>query len=127
MTSNTKIFTVKEANQTLPLVRRIVADILATGSRIRELTFEKGREAQDDLEVNELLDRLDEHFEELEELGCMYKDWNFTTGLVDFPAVLNGREVLLCWRTDEPSVAHYHDLDAGYPGRKPIPAELLAP
>lgn len=126
MTSGTKIFTVKEANQTLPLVRRIVADILATGSCIRDLTFEKGRQTQDDHRVNELLDRLDEHFEELDELGCMYKDWNFTTGLVDFPAVVNGREVLLCWRTDEPSVTHYHDPQDGYPGRKIIPAEWLA-
>src|SRR5436190_5524611 len=35
-------------------------------------------------------------------------------GLIDFPAMLGGREVFLCWEQDEPDVEHWHDLDTGY-------------
>ncbi len=40
--------------------------------------------------------------------------------LVDFPAVAGGREVLLCWREGEAAVGWYHDLGAGYAGRRPV-------
>jgi hypothetical protein len=62
---------------------------------------------------------------ELEALGCFYKDWNFDLGLVDFPALIDGEEVLLCWRSDEPEVRWYHPLDGGYSGRKPIPENII--
>ena len=42
------------------------------------------------------------------------------TGLVDFPARLDGREVLLCWRLGEERIAWYHDAEAGFRGRKPL-------
>ena len=64
-------------------------------------------------------------FKELEQVGCFYKDWNFTLGLVDFPAIIAGKEVLLCWRSDEPEVRFYHTQEDGYTGRRPIPEELL--
>lgn len=64
-------------------------------------------------------------FDELEELGCFYRDWNFEKGLVDFPAIIDGQEVLLCWRSDEPELLYYHDYAAGFAGRKPIPREYL--
>lgn len=41
-------------------------------------------------------------------------------GLVDFPALRDGEEVYLCWTTDEPSVAHWHELDAGAAGRQSL-------
>jgi hypothetical protein len=121
-----KLFTPREANQTLPLVRRIVGDILENGRRVRALSDELGDKAEQDDEFNRLMDVLDELFEELERLGCSYKDWNFSVGLVDFPAMVHGREVFLCWRSDEDAVAHYHDLEAGFAGRRPIPKELSA-
>jgi len=71
------------------------------------------------------MDQLDDLFDELESLGCSYRDWNFSQGLVDFPSVIHGQEALLCWRSDEPKVCYYHDLEAGYAGRLPIPKELL--
>jgi hypothetical protein len=46
-------------------------------------------------------------------------------GLVDFPAEIEDAPVLLCWRSDEPSVRFFHAPDAGYAGRRPIPARLL--
>jgi len=41
-------------------------------------------------------------------------------GLVDFPAIIAGSEVFLCWEKDEPDIEHWHDLDAGFAGREPL-------
>jgi hypothetical protein len=41
-------------------------------------------------------------------------------GLVDFPAIIGGREVFLCWEKSDPDIEHWHDLDSGYAGREPI-------
>lgn len=116
-------FTPAEANRTLPLVQRIVADILDTGQRLRELAqFDDARAAPALAEGQRDLRRLTR---ELEHIGCEYKDWSFDKGLVDFPGEIDGRAVLLCWRSDEPAVAWYHTPEAGYRGRKRIPQELL--
>lgn len=109
----------------LPLVRRIVDDILSAGRQIRSLSIELGEKAEENAEVNRWMDVLDELFDELEDLGCSYKDWNFSVGLVDFPSMINGKEVLLCWRSDENELRYYHEIDAGFAGRKPIPKELF--
>ncbi len=120
-----KIFTPQEANQTLPLVRKIVTDILEMGHRIRALSAKIGTEAQDDPEIIRLMDQLEDLFEELESLGCSYKDWNFSIGLVDFPCVIDGKEAYLCWRSDEEGLKYYHETDSGFAGRKLIPREYL--
>lgn len=121
----TKLFTPHTANQTLPLVRKIVADILHLGQEIRAVSAKVGQDAQDDPMVIKLMDQLEELFEEMEALGCSYKDWNFTLGLVDFPCVIDGKEVCLCWRSDEEELKYYHEMDSGYAGRKLIPKEPL--
>jgi hypothetical protein len=54
----------------------------------------------------------------LQALGIEVKDINH--GLVDFPARRDDRDVYLCWRYDEPSITHWHDLDAGFAGRQPL-------
>jgi hypothetical protein len=41
-------------------------------------------------------------------------------GLIDFPALRDGEEVYLCWLLDEPEVAHWHAIGAGFPGRRPL-------
>jgi hypothetical protein len=41
-------------------------------------------------------------------------------GLVDFPAIISGREVFLCWEKDEDDIEFWHDLDAGFAGREPL-------
>ena len=114
--SQTKLFTPQEATQTLPLVKRVVEDILSIGQRIRQ-------RAAEDPEVSRLMDQLDGLFDELESVGCFYKDWNFSIGLVDFPSLIEGKEVFLCWKSDEPALKFYHDVDGGFDGRKPIPEE----
>ena len=122
--TETKVFSVSQASKTLPLVRGIVSDILKTGKAIRDLSVETER-PEDSPEINQLMDVLDELFDEIESIGCFYKDWNFTEGLVDFPAKINGRDVMLCWRSDEEHIRYYHDAEAGYAGRRLIPKELL--
>lgn len=51
--------------------------------------------------------------------GVQLKD--IDTGLVDFPAIWNGHEVLLCWRQGEDSITHYHGMEDGFAGRKSLP------
>jgi hypothetical protein len=46
------------------------------------------------------------------------KDLN--RGLIDFPAIIAGREVFLCWEQGEEDIEFWHDLDAGYAGREPL-------
>jgi len=125
MITATRYFTPEEAHRTLPLVRKIVEDIINTSREIRLLTEDKDGVIESDPQVRKLLNELNGFMAELEEIGCFYKDWNFSIGLVDFPAIINGQEVFLCWRTDEDSIQYYHEIEAGYAGRKLIPAEYL--
>ena len=54
----------------------------------------------------------------LRELGLVLRDLD--RGLVDFPALRNGREVYLCWEEGEEQIGYWHDLDTGYGGRQPL-------
>jgi len=109
-----RLFTQREAESTLPLVRQIVADVLDTARRIREL-------GEDDDDLPRLQAELEENVAELESMGCFFKDWNFSVGLVDFPAEIDGEIVFLCWRSDESELGWYHPIEEGYQGRKPLP------
>jgi hypothetical protein len=55
---------------------------------------------------------------EIEDLGCVVKD--VSTGLVDFRAMRDGRAVYLCWRLGEDVIRYWHELDAGFAGRRPL-------
>ena len=116
-------FTLSEANRSLPLVRRIVTDIVDTHVKAVAVQAELGRAAskeqpalQADLEG--LLERLEDFVDELTEVGCELKD--YTTGLNDFTGRHKGHEVCLCWKLGEEQVGHWHELDAGAAGRKPV-------
>ena len=45
---------------------------------------------------------------------------DITEGLVDFPALVNGRQVWLCWKRGEGDIAFWHDLESGFGGRRPL-------
>lgn len=66
--------------------------------------------------VDELLGLL----REVSELGIEVKA---ADGLVDFRTRLRGRTVYLCWRFGEQGIVHWHELDTGFAGRKPLPAD----
>jgi hypothetical protein len=110
----TRYFTPKEATSALPLVRQIVEDILETARGMHDLD-----ESEEELRAD-LQSELEQHLAELEDIGCYYKDWNFSVGLVDFPAIVEGEIVFLCWRSDEPELAWYHPIEEGYRGRRPL-------
>jgi hypothetical protein len=105
-----------------------VADILASGRELASLhAAESGRERPSAAQ-REIALQIRGFMDELEALGCSYKDWSFSIGLIDFPAIIDGKEMLLCWRSDEPDISHYHGVDEGYAGRKalsgsPAPAQ----
>lgn len=128
-----KSFTVDEANKTLPLVRRIVTDIVAThGSMIERLdelrsldseSRSDSRRRQLEKEIEELADTANRFIAELDEIGVLFK--GFEQGLVDFYSTLDGRPIFLCWKLGEESIEWWHELDAGYVGRRLLPAHLL--
>jgi hypothetical protein len=57
-------------------------------------------------------------FEQIERLDLVVRD--LERGLVDFPSLIDGREVYLCWLLDEPAVGHWHGVEAGFAGRRPL-------
>jgi hypothetical protein len=120
----TKYFTPAEAKQQFPLVKSIVADILSRGQAMKHIM--QTRQGQDmPIAARRIGEEVETLIVELERLGCFYKDWNFEIGLVDFPALIEGREVLLCWRSDEADIGWYHGIDQGFAERKPLPVEWL--
>ncbi|MCE9532605.1 MAG: DUF2203 domain-containing protein [Planctomycetes bacterium] len=121
-----KYYTLTEANKTLPLVKAIVSDISALAHSMRErheklenTTGSERDEIENTLESDQ--DRLQELIDELSELGIELKD--FFTGLIDFPCWNNGREVYLCWKLGEPTIGHWHEIWAGFAGRKKLKNE----
>lgn len=124
-------FTVDQANRTLPLVRRIVRDIVESyaiwQAKVRdfELATAQSRADQPSAHAEELqreaqaLAREIQGFVgELRDLGVEFK--GFDLGLVDFPSEIDGRTVYLCWMLGEDSVKYWHEVDAGFAGRQPL-------
>ncbi len=125
-----KYFTVAEANRTLPLVRRIVLDIVTDYQHWRDALgryelsaaadrAEHGESRETRVlrqQVDDLASRINNYIGELGQVGCVLK--GFDEGQVDFHSTLDGRDVFLCWKLGEERVAHYHELDAGYSGRQ---------
>lgn len=131
--SDKKFYSVDDANRALPLVRAIVSDIVSQYQLVDELRQrlsrvrrDRKRKADDvyaaelDQTRSELTteeDRLRDYVDELRKLGVELKSED---GLCDFPSLRDGREVYLCWRLGEPRVAHWHELEAGFAGRRRI-------
>lgn len=126
-------FTLAEANRTLPLVRRIVADIRETHAAWRDLVREYEIETarhDADWSVSDAAEMLrkrieglshviDDYLAELGPIGCLFKGFEQST--VDFYGRLEERDVFWCWSYDEPEIRNWHELDAGFAGRQPIP------
>lgn len=133
-----RIFTVDEANRTLPLVRRIVEDLVRDHhlweEKVREFevaTAGSSPERPDviaellQMEAQRLANDIESYIAELNELGVICKGMNI--GLVDFRGQLDGREVFYCWKLGEPSVMYWHETDAGFVGRQRLhPLALTA-
>jgi len=121
----TRRFTVSEANRSLPLVGRIVKDIVAAHQRAaqQQKRVESARSKEQpaaQAELDRTIDRLQDLVDELSDVGVELKDYQ--TGLVDFVGRHQGRDVYLCWRLGEEKITHWHELDAGFAGRQPVSA-----
>jgi hypothetical protein len=128
-----RFFSVDDANKALPLVKRIVGDIVAQSHVVSDLRrrldsvgqnrkrpagdpyWEELAQSQSEMEAEEA--KLSEYIEELTRLGVELKG---PEGLCDFPSLREGREVYLCWRLGEPEVQYWHEVDAGFSGRQPL-------
>ena len=89
------------------------------GSRSERTINEPNDEAvRLERETQQLARDIDGYIAEIRQLGVQMK--GIDSGLVDFPAEVNGRTVLLCWQLGEESVQYWHEEDAGFAGRQPV-------
>ncbi len=128
----TKYFSIDDANRTLPFVSRIVQDIVEEYRHWRENIYRyelitAGRRADDPetaeqvrlrRAVDDAAHRINGFIEELSLVGCVFK--GFEEGLVDFRSKMQDRDVFLCWKLGEPEIQHWHEVDAGFAGRRAL-------
>ena len=120
-------FSLDQANAAIQAIRPLLAEIQEIRSRIlakRPELWQAMKRAAGNGGSAELT-HLASEFEHLDSLihrildtGAEIKDLD--SGLLDFRALRNGREVYLCWKADEPEVLYWHELEAGFGGRQHI-------
>jgi hypothetical protein len=129
-----RYFTVDEANDVVDDLRPVVEDLVEHHRRFLEAQVRRGDLAQraganggdltpaDFGEVEAELEReataLARLIERIQSAGAQVKD--LSEGLLDFPSLRDGEEVLLCWRLGEDEIAFWHGTDEGFSGRKPL-------
>jgi len=131
-----KYFTPEEANQLIPELEKVLERIFEIKGEavekalvLEELLTSPLRLHNRDLgrmeaflqvrqELEFILEEIDTEIEGIQLLGCYPSDLD--QGLVDFPALIGGKEAFLCWRSGEEQVGYWHGLDESYPKRKPL-------
>lgn len=129
-----RYFTADEATAALdevrPLAERMVAhrhEVAVLLSRRAELgstisgnggDLDPGELARVAAEIAEQAKGVARCVNEIHGLGAQVKDAD--EGLVDFPALRGGEEILLCWKLGEDEIAFWHDLEEGFAGRRPL-------
>ena len=122
-----KHYTPQQANEALIIVRPLVGEMIEISERIRAHQPEMWTLAQKAAgnggspTLSKLLpdfDRLHDILHKIQEMGVEVKD--LTTGLIDFAALHDGREVYLCWKYGEASLQFWHEIEAGFQGRQLI-------
>jgi len=125
--ANALLEQVRPAAELLVAHRRAFTVAAARRARLTQRISGNGGDfdPQEPSELDEQLQREAEAVahavEELQALGVLVKDLD--RGLVDFPALRDGEEVLLCWQVGEAEVAYWHGLEEGFAGRKPLPLD----
>jgi hypothetical protein len=115
----------KRVTELRPLLAALRDDrdaIARTQSRLRELADTDApdralleRERQ---EMTAIVRRMEQAVRQIDAWGVTLRD--ISTGLVDIPALVNGRPIWLCWKLGEDDIAWWHELEAGIAGRKPL-------
>ena len=125
------LFTVDEANNILPKVKKRFDEILCCKNNVMDIqeelqnlsdsnsSFEKFIKKKQ--ELNHAVTSLYNMIQELEDMGVMIK--SVDEGLLDFPSIRYDEEIWLCWKFGENQVKFWHRKEEGFMGRKPIPQE----
>jgi hypothetical protein len=126
-----RLFTVNEANALLPQLRLLLERILENIRRLKSKTETIIVNEKLDPEAADLMERLQENgdiarlveevkawVEEIQSHGCMCK--GVEQGLIDFPCMLGAEVVFLCWQLGESNVSHWHRIEDGFAGRRPL-------
>jgi hypothetical protein len=135
-----RYFTVAEANELVPTLEEAFGRMLRLRAQLRAVAAEfeaHGEELDEEALTREdgppeltnargrgraLFEALGDELSAINDLGVQVKD--LETGLCDFVARREGRDVLLCWRFGEKSIGFWHELTTGFAGRRPIDAQL---
>jgi len=128
-----KYFSLEEAQTHIPELEKIftLCDEIRSKAQARVESLKRlesvpGESAQTAIErsqVQFLAQCLEHALKGIEEMGAQLK--GLDPALVDFPHMLDGEEVLLCWREGEKAITHYHSTEDGYSGRKPLPSKQV--
>ena len=130
-----KTFTLDEAQSLLPVLEALLKRAIAgkqaaeeVESKLAELArriylsggmrVDLSSVARQRAEMDSHLERVRESISEIDSIGVQVKDLD--SGLLDFPFRLEDEVVLLCWRMGEPSIEHWHTVESGFNGRKPV-------
>lgn len=126
-----RLFTVNEANALLPTVRPLIERVLENIEGLKSKSASVVRDEKLDPEATDFMDRLRKN-SEIARLVAEVKDWveqinsygcickGVEQGLIDFPCMLGAEVVFLCWRVGEPAVSHWHRIEEGFAGRRPL-------
>lgn len=121
-----KHYTREEASALLPQIRQWLSrlnelreQMEKTEKRVRSLMAEGNDTGGDQTNrwIRSVAD-MQEILVEFQRREILIKD--IERGLIDFPAIVGGREVFLCWEQDEDDVEFWHELDSGFAGREPL-------
>ncbi|NPA32140.1 MAG: DUF2203 family protein [Aquificae bacterium] len=119
-----RLFSLREARETLVKIKPVAEDIRLKKEELKKL-YESLNSEEDELEIMYIKTRIREleaqirrHIARIEKLGGVVK--GLEPLLVDFLSVHEGRYIWLCWREDEETIMFWHELDAGYAGRRPV-------
>ena len=125
--SFSRLFTVEEANALLPTLRELLDELSLHRDALREkaphlepilqaTVANGGGRAGSEYGVEAY--KLHLAVARIRELGVLLKDLDM--GLLDFPHERDGRVVFLCWHPPEERIEYWHEIEAGYAGRRPL-------
>ncbi len=135
MSDELKTFSLREAQELLPVLESLLRTCMRAKSMMDEIdaefqelnaqVFVNGgmlvdvkQYARRKAEREKAVQRAKDALEEITAAGVQVKDLD--TGLLDFPCKVDGEIILLCWRLGEDAITHWHSVEEGFAGRKPI-------
>jgi hypothetical protein len=124
-----KLFSPEKANALIPVLAPIVEQLwlkrrelairlLESDPALRGGRPERAHDRRSARRFTELKAEIVRLMNRIEAYGCVVK--NIDLGLLDFPALRDGRPIYLCWKAGEPSLTHWHGTDEGFSNRKPL-------